>query len=183
MKVLTAAQMREVDRRTSELGIPGIVLMENAGHRVVEFLERERMRRSPSSASWSCAAKATMAATGWWWRGSSTPAFIRARSAWCWPAIRRRCAATRPQNYRMLEAVGCPVSFEVTRRDEDRHLIVDALLGTGIHGAAAGKSAELIRAINASFPLADVVSVDLPSGLDSDSGDRRPATPCMPITP
>jgi hypothetical protein len=38
MKVLTAAQMREVDRRTSEMGIPGIVLMENAGHRVVEFL-------------------------------------------------------------------------------------------------------------------------------------------------
>src|SRR5512141_2810029 len=38
MKVLTAAQMREVDRRTIELGIPGIVLMENAGHRVVEFL-------------------------------------------------------------------------------------------------------------------------------------------------
>ncbi len=38
MKVLTAAQMREVDRRTAEMGIPGIVLMENAGHRVVEFL-------------------------------------------------------------------------------------------------------------------------------------------------
>ena len=41
MKVLTAAQMREVDRRTAELGIPNIILMENAGHRMVEFLERE----------------------------------------------------------------------------------------------------------------------------------------------
>ena len=41
MKVLTAAQMREVDRRTAELGIPNIILMENAGQRVVEFLERE----------------------------------------------------------------------------------------------------------------------------------------------
>ena len=40
MKVLTAAEMREVDRRTIEAGIPGIVLMENAGHRVVEFLAR-----------------------------------------------------------------------------------------------------------------------------------------------
>ena len=39
MKVLTAAQMREVDRRTMELGIPGLILMENAGHRVVEFLD------------------------------------------------------------------------------------------------------------------------------------------------
>src|SRR3954471_21549414 len=40
MIVLTAAQMREVDRQTIERGIPGLVLMENAGHRVVEFLER-----------------------------------------------------------------------------------------------------------------------------------------------
>jgi NAD(P)H-hydrate epimerase len=40
MKVLTAAEMREVDRLTIEAGIPGLVLMENAGHRVVEFLEK-----------------------------------------------------------------------------------------------------------------------------------------------
>ena len=37
-RVLTAAQMRDIDSRTVELGIPGIVLMENAAHRVVEFL-------------------------------------------------------------------------------------------------------------------------------------------------
>ena len=46
MKILTADEMREVDRRTIEAGIPGIVLMENAGHRVVEFLE---LRFSPLS--------------------------------------------------------------------------------------------------------------------------------------
>ena len=36
MKVLTACQMRQVDQQTIALGIPGIVLMENAAHRVVE---------------------------------------------------------------------------------------------------------------------------------------------------
>ena len=41
MKVLTASEMREVDRLTIERGIPGLVLMENAGNRVVDFL-RER---------------------------------------------------------------------------------------------------------------------------------------------
>src|SRR5580700_7469589 len=46
MKVLTAAQMREVDRRTIEMGISGAVLMENAGSRVVQFLEE---RFSPLS--------------------------------------------------------------------------------------------------------------------------------------
>ena len=34
MKVLTPAEMRDLDRRAIELGIPGIVLMENAGARV-----------------------------------------------------------------------------------------------------------------------------------------------------
>ncbi len=41
MKVLTADQMREVDRRAIAGGIPGELLMENAGRRVVEFLEHE----------------------------------------------------------------------------------------------------------------------------------------------
>src|SRR5262245_34455149 len=41
MKVLSAAQMREVDRKTIELGIPGLILMENAGQRVVDFLATE----------------------------------------------------------------------------------------------------------------------------------------------
>src|SRR5262249_41282610 len=38
MKILTAAEMRDVDKRTIEAGIPGIVLMENAACRLVEFL-------------------------------------------------------------------------------------------------------------------------------------------------
>jgi NAD(P)H-hydrate epimerase len=41
MKVLTAEQMREADRRTIAQGTPGDVLMERAGTKVVEFLESE----------------------------------------------------------------------------------------------------------------------------------------------
>jgi len=37
-------------------------------------------------------------------------------------------------NYKMLQAVGCPVSAEITPTMEIATLIVDALLGTGIHG-------------------------------------------------
>src|SRR5260370_35893909 len=54
---------------------------------------------------------------------------------------------------------------------ETATLIVDALLGTGLHGAATGKSLEMITAVNELFPLAEVVSVDIPSGLDSDSAN------------
>ena len=38
MKILSAAEMREVDAATIKRGIPGIILMENEGIRVVEYL-------------------------------------------------------------------------------------------------------------------------------------------------
>ena len=41
MKVLTAAEMREVDRLTIEMGLPGIILMENAAQSVVEEMVRQ----------------------------------------------------------------------------------------------------------------------------------------------
>ena len=56
MKILTAAQMREIDARTIAAGIPGLLLMETAASRVVEFLER-RFARSANNASSSSAAK------------------------------------------------------------------------------------------------------------------------------
>jgi hydroxyethylthiazole kinase-like uncharacterized protein yjeF len=61
------------------------------------------------------------------------------------------------------------VTSEITPEIENATLIVDALLGTGIHGGAEGRSLELIQAINNGFPLAEVLSIDIPSGLDSDS--------------
>src|SRR5271154_2365304 len=40
-KVLTPAQMGAVDKATIESGIPGIILMENAAHRCVEYLQEK----------------------------------------------------------------------------------------------------------------------------------------------
>jgi NAD(P)H-hydrate epimerase len=74
------------------------------------------------------------------------------------------------ENFRMLQAAGCPVTREIAPTMQSATLIIDALLGTGIHGAATGRAAELIRAINEGFPSAAVIAVDIPSGLDSDSG-------------
>ena len=169
MKVLTAAEMREVDRRTSELGVPGLVLMENAGQRVVEVLAHAYAPLREQRIIVMCG-KGNNGGDG----------LVVARQLYTrfHPRALHVVLAGDPgemegdaaANYRMLEAVGCPVSFELTPEMETATLIVDALLGTGIHGAAKGRALELIRAINDRFPLADVVSVDLPSGLDSDSG-------------
>ena len=168
MKILTAAQMREVDRRTSELGIPSIVLMENAGHRVVEFLERQYAPLSDQRIVILC---------GKGNNGGDGMVVARQLHTRIRPQSLQVVLASDPAelrgdaalNFKMLQAVGCPVTLDLTSEMQAATIIVDALLGTGIHGAAAGRSAELIRAINDGFPLAGVVSVDLPSGLDSDS--------------
>ena len=70
MKVLTAAQMREADRLTTErFGIPGLQLMENAGTAIAEFL-RENFPTSRSAKFWCCAGRETTAATDWWSPGN-----------------------------------------------------------------------------------------------------------------
>jgi ADP-dependent NAD(P)H-hydrate dehydratase / NAD(P)H-hydrate epimerase len=169
VKVLTAAEMREVDRRTSELGIPGIILMENAGQRVVEFLERQYAPLHQQRIVVLC---------GKGNNGGDGLVVARQLHTRIRPRQLHVVMAGDPdemrgdalENYRMLAAVGCPVSFEITPPMLAASLVVDALLGTGGHGPATGRALELIHAINRNFPLAEVVAVDIPSGLDSDSG-------------
>src|ERR1019366_3764945 len=74
-------------------------------------------------------------------------------------------------NYRMLKTCGCPIWPGIEPDARYATLVVDALLGTGISGPAAGLMLEGIREINAGLPLAKVVAVDIPSGMPSDSGE------------
>ena len=168
MKVLTAEQMRAVDRRTTELGIPGIVLMENAGNRVVDVLAKcfaplEAQRIVVLCGKGNNGGDGLVVARQLYTRFHTHALHVVLAGD---PAEMRGDAAA---NFKMLRAAGCPVSFEITPEMRTASLIVDALLGTGIHGSATGRPADWIHAINRDFPLAKVVSVDLPSGLDSDS--------------
>jgi ADP-dependent NAD(P)H-hydrate dehydratase / NAD(P)H-hydrate epimerase len=168
VKVLTAAQMREVDRRTSELGVPTLILMENAGNRVLEIMAHAYAPLAEHRIAVIC---------GKGNNGGDGLVVARQLHTRIHPRALHVVMAGNPddmkgdaaQNYRMLQAVGCPVTFEITPEIENATLIIDALLGTGIHGGAEGRPLELIRAINNGFPLAEVVSVDIPSGLDSDT--------------
>ena len=170
MKVLTAEEMREVDRRTIELGIPGIVLMENAGHRVVEFLAR---RFAPLSE------QRIVVLCGKGNNGGDGLAIARQLHTCCRPqalhvvllAAAADLKGDAAANLRMLQACGCPVAHQIPAEARHASLVVDALLGTGIAGPARGPMLEAIREINGGFPLARVVAVDIPSGMPTDSGD------------
>ena len=170
MKVLTAAQMREVDRRTIELGFPGLILMENAAHRVVEFLVETFPRVGEERIVVLC---------GKGNNGGDGLAIARQLHIRIHPRSLDVVLAAEPSdlrgdaadNYRMLVAAGCPVQTQLTPGMQAATLIVDAILGTGLKGPAAGRALEWINEINHGFPSAEVVAVDVPSGLDSDSGN------------
>jgi len=167
MKVLTAAEMREVDRLTIEAGIPGIVLMENAGHRVVEFLEKRFAPLREQRIVILCG-KGNNGGDG----------LVVARHLFIRGGLPRVILLADPDelkgdaaaNYRMLLACGCEAHREIPPEARSATLVVDALLGTGLTGPATGRMLEGIREINSGFPLAKVVAVDIPSGMPSDPG-------------
>jgi ADP-dependent NAD(P)H-hydrate dehydratase / NAD(P)H-hydrate epimerase len=163
VKILTAAQMRDVDRRTAELGIPNIILMENAGCRVVEFLERQYAPLSHQRIVVVCG-KGNNGGDG---LVVARQLYTRIKPAWLRMVLGANPDEMRgdaAENYKMLKAVGCPVISELTEEMRIATLVIDAVLGTGAEGPAKGKAAELIDAINNRFPLADIISVDVPSG-------------------
>jgi len=171
MTILTAAEMREVDRLTVEAGIPGLILMENAGSRVVDFL-RETFAPLSSQRVVVLCGKGNNGGDG----------FVIARQLF----TRRLCASLDvielfdPEtlsgdalaNRKMLAACGCPVNRSLPAQAQIPTVVVDAVLGTGLSGPAKGPALDAIRAINEFFPLAKRVAVDIPSGLPSD--DSKP---------
>jgi ADP-dependent NAD(P)H-hydrate dehydratase / NAD(P)H-hydrate epimerase len=170
MKILTAAEMREVDRRTIEAGIPAIVLMENAGHRVVEFLAS---RFSPLGE------QRIVVLCGKGNNGGDGLVIARQLHTRFRPASLHVVLLAEPAelkgdaaaNLAMLRAAGGKVEPEIPAEARAATLVVDALLGTGVNGEATGRMLQGIREINHGFPLAKVVAVDLPSGMPSDSGE------------
>jgi NAD(P)H-hydrate epimerase len=170
MKILTAAEMREVDRRTIEAGIPGIVLMENAGHRVVEFLA-ERFSPLGGQRIVVLCGKGNNGGDGLVVARQLHTRFAPASLHVVLLADPTELKGDAAANYAMLLAAGGRVEREIPAEARAATLVVDALLGTGVSGAATGRMLEGIREINQGFPLAAVVAVDLPSGMPTDSGE------------
>ncbi|MBI4909221.1 MAG: NAD(P)H-hydrate dehydratase [Acidobacteria bacterium] len=167
MKVLTAAEMRHVDHLTIEGGIPGIILMENAAHRVVEFLER---RYSP------LATQRIVVLCGKGNNGGDGLAIARILYTRFRPIALDVVLTAPPEEYRgdaavnlqMLKACGMACHRDITAPMHRATLVLDAVLGTGLKGPAEGRPLEFIQAINTGFPDARIIAVDLPSGMNSD---------------
>jgi NAD(P)H-hydrate epimerase len=157
--------MREVDRLTIEGGVPGIALMENAAHRVVEEVAREFEPLDRQNVVVLCG-KGNNGGDG-----LAIARILRDRGV----GRLRVVLAADPaeftgdaaENLKRLAEVGLHPEMEIPEKLGDRRevtLVIDALLGTGIQGPPTGRVAELIGATR-EFPQARIVAVDLPSGL------------------
>lgn len=171
---LTRKQVRRIDElAVSEYGFPSIVLMENAGRGAAEAIAKRYadvgralivcgtgnnggdgfvVARHLASAGWSCSILVVGA--------------------------RKKVSGDAETNLQIAEKMQLPVAWSddagalpsMIESKGRGAVIVDALLGTGARGAPRSPIAEAVRAINDAEAPA-VASLDLPTGLDCDTGE------------
>jgi NAD(P)H-hydrate epimerase len=172
LRSLSREEVRRVDACAIEtLGIPGVILMENAGlacaHQAVEMLAGTGQKRV-----------AILAGAG----NNGGDGFVMARhlriarieTTVYLVADEQKLTGDARINWDAARAVGVSTKVlgddisAVSRALLEADFVVDAVGGTGIRGALRGTPAEVAREINAAGR--PVLAVDIPTGLDCDSG-------------
>jgi hydroxyethylthiazole kinase-like uncharacterized protein yjeF len=160
-ELVTTAEMAEADRLTIAGGVPGIQLMESAGRAVAEAVACRGARGTPAVTvvagpgnnggdGFVCAS--LLADRGYPVRLLLLGARDRLKGD----------AATAAGRWRG------PIEPATPERLADAGIVVDALFGAGLDRPVEGAARAMIEAINAA--AVPVVAVDLPSGINGDSG-------------
>ncbi|MFO7731161.1 MAG: NAD(P)H-hydrate dehydratase [Spirochaetia bacterium] len=184
MRIVQPQIMAEIDRLAEEeYGIPGLLLMENAGIKAfhqfsVEWeLNRPSQRREGRSLVF-------LAGGG----NNGGDALVMARQAFlkatdevtvvCRDLTKMNEAAA--MHYRIVRQLGIPIVFWETDEESSRSTIrsadvlFDGISGTGIRGALHGSAAAMVKAVNEEG-TGYVVAIDVPSGVGNDFLEEYPA--------
>lgn len=173
MRILTAEQMREADRRTiEEIGIPSVVLMENAGRKVVaamdaSFEDLDERRVAVLCGHGNNGGDGFVVARTLRQRGIDVSVYVVGHLS--------EVGGDARTNLETLGRLGLPVAEIAEPGDWKRlapevaghGLVVDALFGTGLKSALTGLAVTVVEDVNG-WPV-PVVSIDLPSGLSADT--------------
>ena len=186
MKVVTAAEMRQIDQDTIEgIGIPGIVLMETAGSAIVRAIEQHYptcQRIGIFAGKGNNGGDGIVIARQLAHIGRDVRLFlVSSPDSFTGEAqinlqIAKRLTASfglqaAPKGGLRIEEILTEAALEPNtslNSIKSCELLVDAIFGTGLRGAVRDPIAPVINAINR-LPT-PILSVDLPSGLDTDTG-------------
>ena len=190
MKVVSRAQMYALDRRTiEEYGLPGEQLMDRAGFEIAQQVLRLAWVSGRTSALIELVAgkgnnggdafaaarylKAAGARVVLYLAGSVDQLQGDARTHWDRMNLAQVPVEIRSRREDWRVAPGAPASAG---------LVVDGLLGIGASGAPRGVVAEAIAYIRHAATRSLVLAIDIPSGLDADSGQAAGAVVSADVT-
>ncbi len=181
MFIVTAKEMQEMDREAIEsFGIPGRILMENAGREATRFL-LEQFRSLPEQKTGIIAGKGNNGGDGFVMArylsetGTKVTVYLLAEAS--------KVKGDAATNLDLLAQLKIPVieipdskSFKKQQTAFlHQDVLVDAILGTGLQSDVKGYFREVIEFINQSNK--PVFAVDIPSGLNADTG--QPCGTCV----
>jgi NAD(P)H-hydrate epimerase len=185
--VLSRAEMRAFDAHAIAQGVPGVVLMENAGRGATDVLVRELLggRVQHARIAIVCGpgnngGDGLVVARHLLLRGAEPTVIL------C--GARERVSGDARTNLDAWEGLGqtALVIESDAALDSLRaalahaEVVVDALFGTGLDRALAGLAASVVREVNAA--ARPVLAIDLPSGVDADTGAVLGAAVCATCT-
>lgn len=173
MQLCSANEMMDIDRHAiMDQGIPGAVLMENAGRACCQHFAEKFRTVFPGP---------VLVVAGKGNNGGDGYVMTRVLSDWGWQVetlvLAREDSITGDAAVmlKILKALELPVSFvgdaeQLKQKFSEQRprIIVDAIFGTGLKSTVSGFEAAAINLINAAATA--VFSVDIPSGIDGSNG-------------
>ena len=174
MKVALAKEMHEIDSMAIEdYGLPELSLMESAGHRVFEAVKQvlngvDKKSICILAGSGNNGGDALTAARYLSNAGARVKIFLNGDRDHRTPSAIVQMRILRAMNVELqqLDSDRAWERLQVTLRFSDA--VVDGILGTGFSGQLRPAALRLIRLVNAANKI--TVAIDVPSGVDSDTG-------------
>ncbi|MDE1937943.1 MAG: NAD(P)H-hydrate epimerase [Alphaproteobacteria bacterium] len=178
---LTKAQMLEVDRAmTDDFHINLMQMMENAGRNLAHLARSRFLASKPVG-------KRIIALAGGGGNGGGVLAAARHLHNWGASITvvlgrpENRMKATPRHQLEILQHIGLPIAGSATKLDlNNADLVLDGLIGYSLAGAPSGNVGALIEFANEQ--VAPILALDVPSGLDPDTGKAFDPTICAAAT-
>lgn len=170
MKVASVSEMRKLDKRAvKKYGIDEILLMENAGNAVFYAIEKEIGTKNNKflilAGSGNNGGDGMVVARKLHSNGIKVKLFLLTDE--------QKLKGITKKNFKILKNIGIsikkkPGESDIKKALKETDVIIDAMLGTGLSGEVKGIYKKTIKLVNKSGRK--VVSIDIPSGINGDTG-------------